>query len=188
LARQYLGKKIKIEKNLAGLILAAVLVDTVITKSPTCTEIDQEIIAKLSKLAGIKDWQAFGMEIFKVRGAVSEMSAEQIVKNDFKDFEFKAGKFGIGQVETVDLGDFITKEPAIMAELAKLQATGGYHSVVLFITDILKEGSKFLVATKDEPAMEKALDGKLHMGKIYIDGIMSRKKQVVPMISEVFDK
>jgi manganese-dependent inorganic pyrophosphatase len=188
LARQYLSKKIKLEKNLAGLMLAAVLVDTVITKSPTCTEIDKEIIAQLSKIAGIKDWQAFGMEIFKVRGAVSEMSAEQIVKNDFKDFEFKAGKFGIGQVETVDLGDFIAKEPAIMAELAKLQAIGGYHSVILFITDILKEGSKFLVATTDEAAMEKALSGKLHMGKIYIDGIMSRKKQVVPMLTEVFDK
>jgi len=188
LARQYLSKKIKLDKNLAGLMLAAVLVDTVITKSPTCTEIDQEIIAKLSKIAGIKDWRAFGMEIFKVRGAVSEMSAEQIVKNDFKDFEFKAGKFGIGQVETVDLGDFIAKEPAIMAELAKLQATGGYHSVILFITDILKEGSKFLVATTDEAAMEKALGGKLPMGKIYIDGIMSRKKQVVPMMTEVFDK
>jgi manganese-dependent inorganic pyrophosphatase len=188
IAQQYFWKEEKIEKNLAGLMLAAVLVDTVITKSPTCTEIDKEIIAKLAKLAGIKDWHAFGMEIFKVRGAVTEMSAEQIIKNDFKDFDFKAGKFGIGQIETVDLNDFAAKEESLMAELAKMQAAGGYHSVILFITDIIKEGSKFLVATKDAGLIEKALKNKLVDNKVYVPGIMSRKKQVVPMLTEIFDK
>jgi manganese-dependent inorganic pyrophosphatase len=188
IAQQYFWKEEKIEKNLAGLMLSAILVDTVITKSPTCTEIDKEIIAKLAKLSGIKDWHAFGMEIFKVRGAVSDKSAAEIIKGDFKDFDFKAGKFGIGQVETVDLNDFVAKEAEIMTELAKIQSAGGYHSVILFITDIIKEGSKFLVATKDAAAMEKALKGKLESNKIYIPGIMSRKKQVVPILSEIFDK
>jgi manganese-dependent inorganic pyrophosphatase len=188
IAQQYFWKEEKIEKNLAGLMLSAILVDTVITKSPTCTEIDKEIIAKLAKKAGIKDWHNFGMEIFKVRGAVSEKSAGDIIKGDFKDFDFKAGKFGIGQVETVDLNDFAAKEAEIMAELAKMQTTGGYHSVILFITDIIKEGSKFLVATKDEAGMEKALKNKLIDNKVYVPGIMSRKKQVVPMLGEVFDK
>jgi manganese-dependent inorganic pyrophosphatase len=187
LARQYFGKNIEIDKNLAGLMLSAILVDTVITKSPTCTEIDKEVIAKLAEIAGIDDWKKMGMEIFKVRGAVSEMNAEQIIKNDFKDFEFKAGKFGIGQIETVDLNDFADKEAAIMTELAKLQA-GGYHSVILFITDIINEGSKFLVATTDQTNMEKALKNKLVDGKVYINGILSRKKQVVPMLIEIFDK
>ncbi len=188
IAQQYFWKEEKIEKNLAGLMLAAILVDTVITKSPTCTEIDKEIIAKLAKRAGIKDWRAFGMEIFKVRGAVSDKSAADIIKGDFKDFDFKAGKFGIGQVETVDLNDFAAKEEAIITELSKMQQTGGYHSVILFITDIIKEGSQFLVATKDLAAMEKALKNKLVDNKVYLPGVMSRKKQVVPMLSEVFDK
>lgn len=188
LARQYLGKKIELEKHQAGLMLAAILVDTVITKSPTCTEIDKEIIAKLAKIAGIKDWQEFGLEIFKVRGAVSEMSAEAIIKNDYKDFNFKAGKFGIGQIETVDLNEFSAREEELLAVMAKLKDEGGYHSVILFITDIIKEGSKFLVVTTDEAAMEKALKGKIVNNKIYIPGIMSRKKQVVPMMTEVFDK
>jgi manganese-dependent inorganic pyrophosphatase len=188
LAREYLGKKISLDKNLAGLLLAAVLVDTVITKSPTCTEIDKEIIAELAKIAGIDDWQAFGMELFKVRGAVAALSNEQIIKNDFKDFNFQAGKFGIGQIETVDLADFAAREDELLEEMKKLQQAEGYHSVILFITDIIKEGSNFLVVTTDEAAMEKALGGKLAAGKIYIPGIISRKKQVVPMISEVFDK
>jgi manganese-dependent inorganic pyrophosphatase len=188
IAQQYLWKEIEINKNLAGLLLSAILVDTVITKSPTCTEIDKEIIAKLAEVSGIADWQNFGMEIFKIRGAVTEMTAEQIIKNDFKDFNLKAGKIGIGQIETVDLQDFAAKEDSLLAELKKMQAAGGYHSLVVFITDIIKEGSKFLVATTDETAMEKALQGKIVDNKIYIPGVMSRKKQVVPMISEVFDK
>ncbi|MDD4901536.1 MAG: manganese-dependent inorganic pyrophosphatase [Patescibacteria group bacterium] len=188
LARQYFCKKIKLDKKLAGLMLAAVLVDTVITKSPTCTDIDKEIISELAKISGIKDWREFGMEIFKVRGAVSDKSAEEIIKGDFKDWNFKAGKFGIGQVETVDPNDFADKEESLMAELAKMQTAGGYHSVILFITDIIKEGSKFLIATSDEAAMEKALKNKLVDNKVYIPGILSRKKQVVPMLTEIFDK
>jgi manganese-dependent inorganic pyrophosphatase len=188
LAREYLDKKIELDKKLAGLMLSAILVDTVITKSPTCTEIDKEIIVKLAEIAEVADWQALGMEIFKIRGAVSEMTAEQIIKNDFKDFNFKAGKFGIGQIETVDLHDFAAKEEVLKAELIKMQAAGGYHSLVLFITDIINEGSKFLIVTSDEAAMEKSLGTKLENGQVYIAGILSRKKQVVPMISEVFDK
>jgi manganese-dependent inorganic pyrophosphatase len=188
LARKISAYKVKLDKKLAGLMLAAVLVDTVITKSPTCTEVDKKVIGELSKLSGIKDWHSFGMEIFKVRGAVADKSAGEIIKGDFKDFNFKAGKFGIGQVETVDLHDFAAKEKELMAELDKMQKSGGYHSVVLFITDIIKEGSNFLIATTDAPAMEKALKGKLEASKIYIPGIMSRKKQVVPMLSEIFDK
>jgi manganese-dependent inorganic pyrophosphatase len=188
IARHYFSKKINLEKKLAGLLLAAVLVDTVITKSPTCVECDKKVISQLAKTAGIKDWQVFGMEIFKVRGAASEMSDEAIIKNDFKDFNFKAGKFGIGQIETVDLNDFAAREDALLAELAKMQTAGGYHSVILFITDIIKEGSKFLVATADAEKMEKALKNKLEDDRVYISGILSRKKQVVPMLSEIFDK
>lgn len=188
IARHFFCKDVKLEKGLAAVMLAAVLVDTVITKSPTCTEYDKEVIGQLAAVAGIDDWKAFGMEIFKIRGAVSEMSTEDIVKNDYKDFSFKTGKFGIGQIETVDLNDFSSRESELSAELKRLKEEGGYHSVILFITDIIKEGSKFLVATSDQESMERALGAKLENDQVYIDGILSRKKQVVPMMTEVFDK
>jgi manganese-dependent inorganic pyrophosphatase len=188
IARNYFLKNIEISKELAGLLLAAVLVDTVITKSPTCTDCDKEIIEFLSDKTGIADWKDFGMEIFKIRGAVSEMSDEAIIKNDFKDFNFKAGKFGIGQIETVDLKDFFSREDNLLSKLAEMRVKGGYHSIVLFITDIIKEGSKFLIATSDIAAMEEALKNKLENNKVYIDGILSHKKQVVPMLTEIFDK
>jgi len=188
IADKLIYSKVEMDKNLAGLLLSAILVDTVITKSPTCTEKDREIISKLSEAAGIADWQEYGMELFKIRSAVKELSTDQIIKSDFKDFNLKQGKFGIGQIETVDLNDFAGREEDLLAELNKLRESGNYHTTILFITDIIKEGSKFLVATSDQEAVEKALGAKLENNRVYIPGIISRKKQVLPKFSEVFDK
>ena len=178
----------KIEKSLAGVMLSAVLDDTVITKSPTTTPKDKEAIEYLAALAEIEDWKKYGLEMFKIKSGAKNMSAEQIIKNDYKDFEFKAGKFGIGQIETVDLGDFAGREDELLKALSALKKDGGYHSVVLFITDIMQEGSRFLVATDKTEEIEKALGAKLDKGQVYVPGIMSRKKQVVPKFMEVFDK
>jgi manganese-dependent inorganic pyrophosphatase len=187
-AHKYFEAGLEPEKNLAGLMLAAILVDTVIAKSPTCTEIDKSIIEKISGIAGIGDWKEFGMEIFRVRSNVKDMPAADIIKSDFKDFIFKAGKFGIGQVESVDISEFSEKEDEIMIELESLRQKGSYHSTILFMTDILKEGSKFLVSTSDQVKLEQALGADLDSGKAYINGIMSRKKQVAPKFVEIFDK
>lgn len=188
IAQMYFWKEETLDKNLAGLMLAAILVDTVITKSPTCTEYDRKIIEKLAETAEIKNWKEFGMEIFKVRSSVSELSNADIIKTDFKDFNLKAGKFGIGQIETVDLNDFSGREDDIIAELENLRETENYHSAILFITDIIKEGSQFLVATTEQKKIEQALGAKLENNKVYIDGIISRKKQIAPKFSEIFDK
>ena len=188
IAEEYWKNNIKIEKKLAGLMLSAILIDTVITKSPSCTSKDCEIIKKLSKASGIKDWKKFGLELFKIRANVKKLSAEEIIKSDFKDFNFQSGKFGIGQVETVDLKEFEDKEEKILAELKNLKETGGYHTTILFITDIMKEGSKFLVFSSEPEKISQALGEKLQNGKAYIKNILSRKKQVVPMLMKIFDK
>ena len=187
-ASQFLQDNIELDVNLAGLLLAGILIDTVITKSPTCTETDKELIGKLAQISGIEDWRHFGMELFIVRAAVNHLTASEIIKGDFKDFNFKAGKVGIGQVETVDLDEFVSKEEELVSELKKIQEENNYHSVVLFITDILKEGSKFFVATRDQEKIEEALGAKLENNRVYINGVISRKKQVTPKLTEVLDK
>jgi manganese-dependent inorganic pyrophosphatase len=187
IAQKYFNAGIELEKDLAGLMLSAILIDTVITKSPTCTEKDKEIILKLAKISGVDNWQEYGLDLFKVRSRVCEMSNTEIIKSDFKDFDFKTGKFGIGQVETVDLGEFAGREDGLISELNKIKNENGYHSVILFLTDIIKEGSLFLVATVDEVKVEKALGEKLENNKVFIPGILSRKKQVAPKFTEVFD-
>ncbi len=183
----YMNQTVVIDKNLAGLMLSAILVDTVITKSPTCTEIDKEIIDRLAGLAGIDDWQKFGMEIFKVRSDISDLSEVEIIKSDFKDFILAGNKFGIGQVETADLGIFELREDNLLIEMEKMLQTDNYHSVVLFLTDIINIGSKFLVVSNDIPKVEEALGAKLENKRVYIKGVISRKKQVAPKFSEVFD-
>lgn len=188
IADLYLNNTVAIGKNLAGLMLSAILVDTVITKSPTCTEVDREIIDRLASLAGIIDWEKFGMEIFKVRSDISDLSDLEIIKSDFKDFVLGDNKFGIGQVETADLKQFEPREDKLLLEMEKLMQTGSYHSVILFLTDIINVGSKFLVVSKDIKKVEEALGAKLENKKVYISGIVSRKKQVAPKFSEVFDK
>ncbi|MBL7057801.1 manganese-dependent inorganic pyrophosphatase [Patescibacteria group bacterium] len=186
IARKYCENSIEKPKNLASAMLAAILVDTVITKSPTCTETDKKIINKLSNIAGIEDWKEFGMDIFKVRSSVSKYEAIDIIKNDFKDFEFGEYKFGIGQIETVDLHEIEPREEELLIEMTKLKEENNYHTVILFLTDIINEGSKFLVITSDQAKVEQALKSKLIDSKVYIKDIMSRKKQVVPMLMEIF--
>ena len=179
---------ISISKELAGLMLSAILVDTVITKSPTVTDFDKTIIEDLARISGVADWKEYGMELFKVRSNVKELADAEIIKSDFKDFDFKSGKFGIGQVETVDLNEFAGREEGLLLELKKLRENNNYHSVVLFITDIMKEGSLFLVSSSAMEEVEKTLGQKLEQGKVYIDGILSRKKQVAPLFVKHFDK
>jgi manganese-dependent inorganic pyrophosphatase len=178
----------EIPARLAGLMLSAALVDTVITKSPTCTDKDVGIIKMLAGQAGVDDWQAYGMEIFKVRSSVGELGADEIIQGDFKDFNFVSGKFGIGQVETVDLGEFAGRYDELLEGLDKLRQEGGYHSTILFITDILKEGSRFLVSSSDMERVGKAFGVKFENSQAYLEGVMSRKKQVTPKLAEEFDK
>jgi len=186
IAHEYFTNNVQIESEMASLMLSAILVDTVITKSPTCTQRDIEIIEKLANIAKIEDWKVFGMEIFKVRSSVSELSDREIVKSDFKDFELRLGKFGIGQVETVNLVEFENRQDGLLKELDRVRQESGYHSVILFITDIIKEGSLFLVSTSVTEKIEEALGAKLENNRVYINGIISRKKQVAPKFSEIF--
>jgi manganese-dependent inorganic pyrophosphatase len=188
IAREYMNRAIAIDKNLAGLMLSAILVDTVIAKSPTCTEVDKSAIDSLSGLAEIDDWQAFGMEIFKVRSDISDYKDEDIIKSDFKDFLIGDKKIGIGQVETADLKQFEAREDGILVEMERIFKKEEYHSVVIFLTDIINLGSKFLVISREPEKVELALDAKLQNKRVYVPGIISRKKQVAPKFIEIFEE
>jgi manganese-dependent inorganic pyrophosphatase len=188
ITEMYFAENVAIDKSMAALMLGAILIDTVITKSPTCTAKDKGVIEKLAMLSGLPDWEAYGLELFKVRSSVSELSDTEIIRSDFKNFNFKVGTFGIGQVETVDLGEFVQREDAIMAELDKIKTAGNYHTVILFITDIIKEGSRFLIVSSDLSGVETAFGAKTENGKVYLPGVLSRKKQVTPKLAAVFDK
>lgn len=185
IAKMYKADGIDIPQDLAGIMLGAVLTDTVITKSPTTTEDDLNVIEELARTAEIDDWRKFGMEIFKVRSSVSSLSDKDIVTADYKDFDINGRKFGIGQVETVDISQFDDRLSGLIKALEEKRAEGDYHSVLLFISDIIKEESLFLVSS-EEPDKVAIAFGKEIKDGIFTAKVLSRKKEVVPSLLKTF--
>ena len=177
---------VEIPKPIAGIMLCAILSDTVIFKSATCTDQDKEASDALAKIAGESDLAALGMEMFKVKSAVEGTPARELVLRDYKDFDMSGKKVGIGQLEVVDLSILDSVKPALAEDIKALKAEGDRHSVFLLLTDIMKEGSEMLIASDDESVVQKAFGIAPEGGKVWLDGVMSRKKQVVPNFEKAF--
>lgn len=178
---------IEMPKNVAGILLCAILSDTVMFKSVTCTDADKKAVEELAKIAGVADVMALGMEMFKVKSAVDGASADELVFRDYKDFDMSGNKVGIGQLEVVDLSMLDAHKEALQAEIEKVK-TDGRHSVFLLLTDIMKEGSEMLIASDDASVVEKAFDGvKVDGNSVWLEGVMSRKKQVAPNFIKAFE-
>ncbi len=177
---------VEIPKPIAGIMLCAILSDTVIFKSATCTDQDKEAADALAKIAGESDLAALGMEMFKVKSAVEGTPARELVLRDYKDFDMSGNKVGIGQLEVVDLSILDSVKPALADDIKALKTEGGRHSVFLLLTDIMKEGSEMLIASDDEAVVQKAFGIAPEGGKVWLEGVMSRKKQVVPNFEKAF--
>ena len=186
LTAMYKYNGVEIPKAIAGIMLCAILSDTVIFKSPTCTPADKEAAAALGKIAGIADLAALGMEMFKVKSAVEGTPARELVLRDYKDFNMNGTKVGIGQLEVVDLSILDAVKGDLAADIKALKAEKGNHSVFLLLTDIMKEGSEILIASDDASVVEKAFGVKPADGKAWLPKVMSRKKDVVPKFEKVF--
>ncbi|MDO6620500.1 manganese-dependent inorganic pyrophosphatase [Shewanella sp. 10N.286.52.C2] len=178
--------QVEIPANIAGIMMCAILSDTVIFKSPTCTTADIRCVEALAEIAGIEDFKAVGMEMFKVKSAVEGTPARDLVMRDFKDFNMNGNLVGIGQLEVIDLSVFDDIKADLEADIAALKAEGNRHSVLLLLTDIMKEGSEMLVVSDDADLTEKAYGKATVEGRVWLDGVLSRKKQVVPSLQDVF--
>ncbi|MFT4301324.1 MAG: manganese-dependent inorganic pyrophosphatase [Desulfovibrio sp.] len=176
---------IEISKSLAGAMLCAILSDTVIFKSPTCTPADKKAVEELAKIAGVSDVVSLGMEMFKVKSAVDGTPMKDLVFRDYKDFDMNGSKVGIGQLEVVDLSILEPVKAGLQAEIEKVKAEGR-HSVFLLLTDIMKEGSEMLIVSDDPSVVEKAFGVKAEGSTVWLPGVMSRKKQVVPNFEKAF--
>lgn len=178
--------QVDIPKDIAGIMMCAILSDTVIFKSPTCTTADIKCVEALAQIAGVEDFKELGMDMFKVKSAVQDTPARDLVMRDFKDFDMHGKLVGIGQLEVIDLSVFDEIKDELEADIAKLKEEGGRHSVLLLLTDIMQEGSQMLIASDDESIIEKAYGLKPEAKKVWLDGVLSRKKQVVPPLQDAF--
>ena len=178
---------IEIPKNLAGMMMCAILSDTVIFKSPTCTKEDTKACKELAEIAGIEDYKALGMEMFIVKSDVLSATSRELVLRDFKDFNMGGNTIGVGQLEVVDLSVFDTMKADLKEEMRKLKEEGDRHLVLLLLTDIMQEGSQLLVVSDDAQKIENAFDVKLNSdAEVWLKGVMSRKKQIIPFLEKQF--
>ncbi|MGM0758535.1 MAG: manganese-dependent inorganic pyrophosphatase [Thermodesulfobacteriota bacterium] len=177
---------VEIPKNIAGIMTCAILSDTVIFKSATCTDADKKAAEELGKKAGLNDLQGLGTEMFKVKSAIEGTPVRELVMRDFKDFDMNGSKVGIGQLEVVDLSLLDGVKGDLAKDISSLKGEGNYHSVFLLLTDIMKEGSELLLVSDDPSKVEKAFGVAPSGDKAWLDGVMSRKKQVVPNFEKAF--
>lgn len=174
--------KVEVPKDIAGAMLCAILSDTVLFRSPTCTPTDIRAAKELAAIAGVDDIEALGIEMFKA-GSNLDASPRDLVFRDYKDFDMNGKKVGIGQLSLISL-DLITPElkAQLAAELKEVKAEGR-DTVLLVLTDIMKEGSELLMESDDADIVRGALKPDANG---WMAGVMSRKKQVVPPLQLAF--
>lgn len=176
---------ITIPKDVAGGMLAAILSDTVNFKSPTCTEDDKAAVEDLKAVAGVEDTEELFMAMLKAKSSVDGVPAKDLLFRDYKDFDMKGSKVGVGQLELATLDQVAGIRADLLAAMKEVKAEGR-HSVLLMLTDVVKEGTDLVVVSDDPALIEKAFDGKLEGTSMWVDGMMSRKKQTVPNLQKAF--
>ena len=173
---------IDIQDDIAACLLSALLTDTVIMKSPTCTFVDEERVDMLSKQLGVNPVE-FGMKIFKSRGGDDDVTVEEICSRDSKEFNFAGRKVWVAQYETVDLEGMRNRIPEVSAQVAKIQEEGGYDAALMLLTDIIVEGSEF-IAAGDVSFIEGGFNISFADGSVWMPGVLSRKKQVAAVLAD----
>lgn len=171
---------IEIPRNIAGILLGAILSDTLIFKSPTTTDEDKAAAGALAAKAGVDNIEAFGMEMFKVKSAVDGVPPRDLLFRDYKDFDMNGKKVGVGQLEVIDISLLDSAKEGLRGAVAQAKAEGR-HTVFLLLTDIMKEGSELIYLSDDPNVVEKTFGLKGESG-VWLPRVMSRKKDVIPKL------
>ena len=173
--------KKKIPKKIAGAMLCAILSDTVVFRSVITTEEDKRAAKSLAKIAGVKDIEALGIEMFRVRSDIKGLSVKRLMTRNYKDYEMEGKKIGIAQLELAGLEDVLKIKDKLLAEARRMKK--GNFAVFIMLTDVLKQGTE-LICVSDDLHLEKKVFG---CGEdCWVKGMMSRKKEVVPLLEKYF--
>ncbi len=172
---------VEIPKDIAGIMLAGILSDTLILKSPTATETDKMIVEELAKIAGV-NYEEFGLEMIKAGSSLHDLSVEDVVFYDYKEFEANDMLFGIGQILTLDYEMVLSKKEEYISFLDKTCKIKGLKLMTLFITDVIAGGSYVIYSSNAEKIVALAYNKEDMNEGYYLPGVVSRKKQIVPNI------
>lgn len=191
IAKKFLAKNFEISEKIAQILIAGIISDTLFFKSPTTTETDKELVKKLNKIAKIDSLvgglEKFSLEMFNAKSDVRDISTEDLVKLDYKNFNFSGHKFGIGVMETTNKDFGLERKSEIEEILKKIKAEEGLAGVVFSVIDILKgENYTFCSGEKERKILEEIFEFKEREGILFRQGLVSRKKEIVPLMEKYF--
>lgn len=177
----YKENGIEIPKDMAGLMLSGILSDTLILSSPTTTDYDKEAVKILSEIAGV-DYKKYGMEMLKAGSSLKGKTKEEVLYTDYKTYPVGDYKIGLGQITTLSVDDVLSEKEAYVKLLNDTASSNGYHFVALFVTDIIKKGSYVLYSDGALEILRGAFKNDKLVEGTFLKGVVSRKKQVLPVI------
>lgn len=181
IAEKFLDSSFTLDKHLAGLLLSGILSDTLIFRSPTTSPKDQKIAAYLEQVSGLNpiDW---GKQIFSQAMQLGDRDERELVGSDLKEYSSGDLLFAVAQIEIIDVSGLEVRKAAFLAAMEELCQERGYAFMCLMLTDILEESSELLIAGRERSMLDQALGSGSGRNRIYMPGVMSRKKQILPVI------
>lgn len=183
LFEEFKASGIEIEKTEAILMASAIISDTLLLKSPTTTDHDRKALEELGKIAGI-NVEEYGLEMLKAGTDLDDFSAEELINLDAKSLDKEGTKFVIAQVNTVSIEDVLKRQNELEEAINNAIAEKGLSLFVLAITDILNSNSEIIALGAKTDAVEKAFNVKLENNRAFLEGVVSRKKQLLPFIDK----
>ncbi|CAM3723582.1 manganese-dependent inorganic pyrophosphatase [Marinicrinis lubricantis] len=187
LNKLYKENGVEIRKEIAGLMLSAIISDSLLFKSPTCTAEDVAAARELAKIAGV-DADKYGLDMLKAGADLSDKTIEQLISLDAKEFQMGSRKVEIAQVNAVDVNDVLSRQAEVEAALNAIIEQKGLDLFVFVVTDILNNDSVAIALGEAAAAVEQAYNVKLENNKAVLKGVVSRKKQIVPVLTETLSK
>ena len=182
----YKENNVEVPKNIAGMMLSAIVSDTLLFKSPTCTQEDVQAAKELAEIAGV-DLEGYGLEMLKAGTNLGTKSASELIDLDAKSFPMGGSNLRIAQVNTVDLAEVFARQAELESAMQEANAASGYDLFVLVVTNILDSDSEILIVGEPKENVEKAFNVTLDNNRALLKGVVSRKKQVVPQLTAAFE-
>lgn len=183
----YKEHHVDIPKNIAGMMLSAIISDTLLFKSPTCTPEDEEAARALAEIAEV-DIESYGLEMLKAGTNLASKTNEELLDLDAKSFDMNGVTVRIDQVNTVDFNDVLSRKDALEKDIEKTMADNGYDLFVLLVTNILDSDSMVIAMGQNTDKVEEAFSVTLENNAALLEGVVSRKKQVVPPLTDIFNQ
>ncbi|YCA44457.1 manganese-dependent inorganic pyrophosphatase [Bacillus sp. JZ8] len=183
LNKLYKEHDVEIKKDTAGLMLSAIISDSLLFKSPTCTEEDVKAAKELASIAEV-DAEEYGLAMLKAGADLSDKTIAELITLDAKEFQMGEHRVEVAQINAVDTNDVLIRQEDLKHAMLETIAEKGLDLFVLVVTDILNSNSMALAIGKETEAVEKAFDVSLVDDKALLKGVVSRKKQIVPPLTE----